>query len=134
MGYYNGNCKRVLHTVFNKTWTMHPKNWRCMTIYHPSSIPYKKDEKDKLDSVGEARTNSLVTFTYGLIQTADPVLAKKQKLIFVWVDTGSHLEDLPTGISDEDGWCVCVCGCECVCVCERESERGVRRNYDVSMP
>ena len=59
---------------------------RCVRFltatYLPSANPSKLDEQDMQIPAGEARSNSLVTFSYGLLYMAVPVLADRQELTY----------------------------------------------------
>ena len=60
----------------------------------PSPKLYKLDEPDTQDTAGEARTSSLVMYSYGR-----PHMAKQ-----LCEDTGCYPEDLPEGMNNRKKW------------------------------
>ena len=74
--------------------------------YKTSSKPSKIGEQDILSTAGETRTNSLATFSYGLLHINTPVLAPQRKpyIHHLRRDTGYYQEDLSDTMADKDGW------------------------------
>ena len=48
--------------------------------------------------------NSLVTFSNGLLHMDVPMMTDQQKLTLFCADTGWSLEDLPSEMTDINGW------------------------------
>ena len=79
-----------------------PQNSSCTATYLPSQKPSKLDKQDMLDTAGEVRTNSWVTFSYGPLHTDELELDNKLST------TGYSLEDLPEVMNNSDEWQVRV--------------------------
>ena len=65
----------------------------CMGTYFPSYKPSKLDKQDMQDTAWEVKTNSLVTYSYQLLNMDTPVLADCN-IYHICVDTKCCLEDI----------------------------------------
>ena len=61
----DGNYTRMLRAILNKSWRQPPQGTKYTANCLPSRKLYKLDEPDTQDTVGEARTNSSVMYSYG---------------------------------------------------------------------
>ena len=62
------------------------KSWKQNSTkvqLHSHLSPISKDEQVILDTAGEARSKSQVTFFYGLLHLDELVLTHKQELIYI---------------------------------------------------
>ena len=76
-----------------------------MATYLPSRKLSKLDESDMQDTSGEARTSSLVMFSYGLPHMAEQMQGDQLTPTYrISEDTGCRPEDLPEAMNDWDEW------------------------------
>ena len=70
----DSNYTRMLRAILNKSWRQHPTRRQLYATCLPSRKLYRLDEPDTLDTAGEARTSSWVTYSYG-----PPHMAKQKQ-------------------------------------------------------
>ena len=102
--FHLGNCTKMLHAIFNKSWKQHPQNSSCKTTVLPSLKPSKLDEQDMLDTAGDDKLISdvfLWTIFHRPASVERPIVTYLQQLP---TDTGCSLEDLPKAMDDRDKW------------------------------
>ena len=74
--------KNTMHYIEQIQEATPPLNNSCKATYFPSLKPTKQNEEDMQNTAGESRTNSEVTFSYGLFHMVVPVLADQQELTY----------------------------------------------------
>ena len=66
----DGNYSRMLRTIFKKSpGGSTPQSSNSMATYDPLRKPSKLGEPDMRDTAGEVGTNSLVTYSFGPLNT-----------------------------------------------------------------
>ena len=104
--HFNGTCNytRMLLAILNKVLAATPPQGTNHTANClPSRKLYKLDEPDTQDTAGEARTNSLVMYSYGPLHVAKQKQDDQLEHTYS-EDTGCSPEDLPEATNDREKW------------------------------
>ena len=100
------SCTRMLRAILNKSQKQYSTKQHLCSHLPPISKTIKVRRINIRHTAGEARTNSYVTFSSGLLHKVMPVLTDQQRTYQhqLCVDTGCSLEDTPEAMDDRDGW------------------------------